>query len=601
MASSEQNINVLQPLQGELPAGGSDCLTLFLCCHRAEVADFFIPHLLQINDLQLATVVHLHVLEWTEQDRAHLTLLNEVLSHVDLSATGEQVPDTYKATTLTLDLEFGLIRLHEIHRRVPRCYMFCSYGLHSLPDQTTVETRLTNVDLITWANSAAHIAVGTSKAAYGFLAAVSQALAVRLKDGTLAPGNGHQALATVRYEMVKRGALSVHHRSSEDTLVNTDVLSLSSSIDDPLTRLADRLWILKEGRGRRVLMPQPDMSLPFKTPGLVAHRSQRADGSPLLQGSMGALRHSWQNCFNHIREALGRRGHTALAITIPGSDITSALANASDADVVIMPHRQHFQCRDLEIPALYLMQIAHRWLFTVDTKGWGAGADAYPYDGFDDTFVDDTVFNQYQRWISENNDSKFDQPDRRSRDDLIADGTLPEGNYVFFPCQIPDDEVVRFFCDVSEEDVISALASWADKTGVKILFKAHPFAPQTSETFKAIAQGENIQWVDASIHDLIEHCEAVYTLNSGVGHEGILHGKPVVMFGRSEYDQLAIRASVEDLDGAYNKVKNWHASDAIESYQHFYHWFTRHKAIDLRDDDHLDDALNRVVDMVEAL
>ncbi len=225
----------------------------------------------------------------------------------------------------------------------------------------------------------------------------------------------------------------------------------------------------------------------------------------------------------------------------------------------------------------------------------------YPYSDYQHAPTESPVFDDYLHRITTDNESKFDQPERRSREALIADGILPEENYVFFPCQIPDDEVVRFFSDYEEEDIIGALSSWANETGTKILFKAHPAAPHTSEPFKAIAQGPSVEWVDASVHDLIEHCDAVYTLNSGVGHEAILHGKPVVMFGRAEYDRLAIQITPDQLDDAYTRVQAWEASEAVGEYRKFYHWFTRDMAIDLSAPDHLPIALNRAVDLIESL
>ena len=40
---------------------------------------------------------------------------------------------------------------------------------------------------------------------------------------------------------------------------------------------------------------------------------------------------------------------------------------------------------------------------------------------------------------------------------------------------------------------------------------------------------------DASIHQLIEPALAVFTVNSGVGSEALLHLKPVYLFGRADY------------------------------------------------------------------
>jgi len=40
---------------------------------------------------------------------------------------------------------------------------------------------------------------------------------------------------------------------------------------------------------------------------------------------------------------------------------------------------------------------------------------------------------------------------------------------------------------------------------------------------------------DASVHDLISGANAVFTVNSGVGLEALLHGRPVVVTGECDY------------------------------------------------------------------
>ncbi len=93
----------------------------------------------------------------------------------------------------------------------------------------------------------------------------------------------------------------------------------------------------------------------------------------------------------------------------------------------------------------------------------------------------------------------------------------------------------------------------------------------------------------------------MYTLNSGVGHEAVLYGKPVVMFGRAEYDSLAIKTTPDQLNDAYSSVMSWESPAVMRRYKQFYHWFTQDIAIDLQSAAHLDDALNRIVDRIETL
>ena len=62
-------------------------------------------------------------------------------------------------------------------------------------------------------------------------------------------------------------------------------------------------------------------------------------------------------------------------------------------------------------------------------------------------------------------------------------------------------------------------------------------------------------WSDASIHDLINHAKAVYTINSGVGFEAMFYNKPIVTFGRIEYDAVTIHASLDNLSEVWHRVK----------------------------------------------
>ena len=603
MVSPDQLENGLAPLCGELPPADSEALTLMVCSDGATLAEDVAPVLQDLSQRTVHNPVHLHILNMDDQGLAYLTLLGESLPGLQLSITTEVLGDTVQLGPPGIEYAFGLVRLLEIHSRVPAKYVFLNVESIRHISIEQIENALSQWPALMPGGEGPGIAVNSSVKAKKVVAAVAQPLLNRIQTGTLRPGDYGLALSSVKSALTNQSPELIgpfpNLQTGPDHL-EADALDLSSGSQEQIHK---RLW--KSGPGakstRRILLLKPDMTLPFKSPKLVSDPIQRKRGSPFLSGSMGELRDSWENCFDHLESALKKRDHTPLVITRPGSELTPALANMSGADVVIMPHRQRFQCPGLSLPTLNLMQIAHRWLFTVDQKGWGAGAEAYPYEGFRHSPANSQVYDFYRDTIRSTNESKFDQPDRKSKETLISEGVLPVGNYLFFPCQIPDDEVVRFFCDVKEEDVIAALAHWANTNKVKILFKSHPAAPSTSGPFKKIATGPYVQWVDASIHDLIEHCQAVYTLNSGVGHEAILHGKPVVMFGRAEYDRLAIRSTLNELDEAYKRVQEWDEKSALEEYQRFYHWFTRDMAIDLMASDHLEAALDRVVDLIETL
>lgn len=599
MTKSQQHSLTLTPLEGELPPERDDAVTLMLCGHQAALETDILPALCKLSGTAAGHPVHVHVLDMTPEGLARLTLLGESLPHLDLSVTGETAPAFLAEQAPCLSTAFGLIRLAELQQRVGGRLSFIDAALAGHVDPADIFGHLATHDVLILDHDLVGLALTESDSARHLSAAIAQKVRARLATGRAKPENATKIVASAKESLMRQDPAPVGPfpliSQGDDPDVEFDESSWAASVDG--------LWIGKSSSAaaKRVLILEPDLALPFKSPALVASAEQRRQGSPFLTGSHGALRQAWRECFDQLTQALTSRGHAVRTLVRPGSQISPALANLSGADLVIMPHRQSFQCEGLEVPALYLMQIAHRWLFTVDPKGWGAGAQAYPYAGFADGPPDGDSYDRYARMIFDANESKFDQPSRLSRDTLVMQGVLPAENYIFFPCQIPDDEVVRYFCDKSEEDVIRALTVWANASKIHLVLKAHPAAPETARPFQDIAQGPYIHWTNASIHDLIENCQAVYTLNSGVGHEAILHGKPVVMFGRAEYDRVAIRTTVNDLDEAYRRVQSWGHTTALRDYKQFYHWFTRDMAIDFSDEGHLPAALSRFVDMVESL
>ena len=230
----------------------------------------------------------------------------------------------------------------------------------------------------------------------------------------------------------------------------------------------------------KILLLKPEMALPFKSPLLVSHHSSYRKNSPFLKGKDGELRAAWHKCYELIENALKSNGYASITINRPGREINSQLANLTKPDLVISPHRQNFQFEGVQVPCLYLMQIAHRWLFTLDEKGWGAGAAYYPYNNFHNSPDDSGVFERYRKLTITNNESKFLQKSRKSRQELINEGIIPESPFLFFPCQIPNDEVIKFFCKISEEEIITRISRWANKNKIYMIFNLIFFSLKSS-------------------------------------------------------------------------------------------------------------------------
>lgn len=70
-----------------------------------------------------------------------------------------------------------------------------------------------------------------------------------------------------------------------------------------------------------------------------------------------------------------------------------------------------------------------------------------------------------------------------------------------------------------------------------LYIKRHPRC-QDEKLTKLLIQyqnNKNIVFYDGSVHDAISQATTVYTINSGVGFESLLHLKPVITFGKSDY------------------------------------------------------------------
>jgi hypothetical protein len=279
--------------------------------------------------------------------------------------------------------------------------------------------------------------------------------------------------------------------------------------------------------------------------------------------------------------------------------MTEAWLNDLDADLLVIPHKQDFHFRRLCAQPFYYMQTRFPWLFTLDPRGWGPNATTYPcrYDAGD---PERGTYERYVERVVGANTSKFTQSARTERADLIARGDIPEGPYIFFPCQIPRDQSIRFFSPHAEGEVVAALAAWTRTRGVDVVFKAHPANPKSAAPFRDTARGEHCYWSDASVHDLIAHATAVYVINSGVGFEALLHGKPMVSFGHAEYDAVTVHGDLEDLDGAWAAVQTSDPDARLTEYKRFVDWYCRLHCVDLSDPGARDARLAALTDAMLA-
>lgn len=363
----------------------------------------------------------------------------------------------------------------------------------------------------------------------------------------------------------------------------------------------DRIERARRGPARVALFV-PRLDLPWKRP--------QGDGRPpALNEDVLGLRLRWQEFASRMANALEREGVTVDLLQIPAADIDAARLDATGADMALIPHRCHLDWTPGKTRVLFYMQEYFRWVFVVNARGWSAAADVYPIDV---NTLPDKASNAFQTYrdklLNGQWSSKFDQAPQKTTAELIAAGALPartgrdgqpEGlPFIFFPLQIPHDQSIRYFSPVEEIDVVKALVAWARSRKVAIVMKPHPANREAMEQFHEFVDDSDIFWSEANINDLIRHAAAVYTINSGVGFEALLHVKPVVTFGRVEYDCVTFHATLDNLDAAWSHCCSREAASLEDRYSRFVNWFLDDYAVDMSRPEH---AATRLAEIAQTI
>ena len=262
-------------------------------------------------------------------------------------------------------------------------------------------------------------------------------------------------------------------------------------------------------------------------------------------GSIAPIRKHWRNFIERVISEYSNRTDVSFKVLeLPLWQFTPELVNELKPDIVFVPHKEahSFPVENCEV--YYYMQTAFPWMFSVDRKGWGAGSSKYPFDRkyigtAEDAHNGADIFNMLQNRMNDNQ-SKFEQPIYQSSEKI----NLPD-DYVFFPCQIPHDETIKFHSDVTVEEALERTCTATQEIGMNLVVKGHPVNPGSMQSLKEIVKNyPHVTWYDdVSIHQLIQTARCTVTVNSGVGFESLLHKIPVVTFGRSEYDCVTYKVN----------------------------------------------------------
>ena len=250
-------------------------------------------------------------------------------------------------------------------------------------------------------------------------------------------------------------------------------------------------------------------------------------------------------------------------------EYVEVLDDELNADIIYVPHH----CKKTmtfnnvaQHHVHYYMQMCLPWLFQVDREGWCSDASVYPILPCMDTSKE-LIEELRSRQLS--GASKFPQPAR--------DSELHPTGYMLYACQLPHDQTIKYHSDWSVEESLRRTITWAIDRKVNLVIKPHPINPASQvplhEIYKEYEPSEYIVWVDnKNINDLLVNCSALISVNSGVGMEAIIHGKPVFNWGRADYDSVSW--TVYDFESFDNA---WESRTAkLEDYPAFINAYHNH-------------------------
>lgn len=348
----------------------------------------------------------------------------------------------------------------------------------------------------------------------------------------------------------------------------------------------------------------PRLDLPWKK------MPESAKQYPVVSDDVVDLRLHWKEFALRMSNALERAGVPVEVIELPGWEIERHRIDADAYALAFVPHRCYLNFGAGKTPVLFYMQEFFRWAFVVDARGWSAASSVYPVSQDMITAKKKGAsFDDYRARLADGRlCSKFAQQASRSKDVLISEGLIPTQKnwlkqrvlrpYIFFPLQIPTDQSILFFSDSSEASVLAELVAWAKKRDVAVVLKPHPANMKSMKPFAAMVDNVHVFYSEANVKDLIEYAQAVYTINSGVGFEALLQLKPVVTFGRVEYDCVSFNACSNTLDEAWHYVSNVSSKELEEKYRNFVDWFLECYAIDMSQSQATNTRFEEVVETV---
>jgi len=171
---------------------------------------------------------------------------------------------------------------------------------------------------------------------------------------------------------------------------------------------------------------------------------------------------------------------------------------------------------------------------SVDTQGFaGYSSISYDFSKIEEETKKVSTKILYDNYITlrkkyiENNISKYEQEEVKFKS---------SSPYVFVALQVLTDVVAKL-AYINGVDLLKTVAESYKDSNIKVIVKRHPYCNSISiqKTVEDLEEAGLIETTNASIHSIIEGAKAVFTVNSGVGLESLMHLKSVIITGEADY------------------------------------------------------------------
>lgn len=186
----------------------------------------------------------------------------------------------------------------------------------------------------------------------------------------------------------------------------------------------------------------------------------------------------------------------------------------------------------------------------------------------------------------QNNQSKYQQPNENNF-------TFPK-KFIFFPLQTVSDSVMlhSYFNPI---ELLQNIVQILNKKNIPLVVKRHPRCEniELAQLLKKYEKEKKLIIFNGSIHNAITKADTIYTINSGVGFESLLHLKPVVTFGKSDYMSMSrnITSLAKIEENPFYKLNKEHKSK-IKSFVYYY---TTQKSIFIDDEIQIEKFIDTII------